>query len=335
MPEHDDDCEHGDQEHEDDPRHWLTPIRGDRRPSVPSREIRQGLTKDPGETFEQLWSETAQSLDALLRARGLTSQDRADVIQEVAAHALRAHANGAITTSFGAWCKAVARNTVVAMYRRDRWIDLTNEFDVEAHDEDVEHHVEHRLEFDAFASVWQSLDADQRALLVDDDPPADTAARNRHYVALHRLRKRVRLLVESAVLGLTVALYAARRRSMGGAAAALGAVGIVATVTIGVAGLRQLAPSDSGVRATPPPSIVDRPTASLGHPSQPAATTRSSTRESVGAPLPAGHRAYVWTRQPDQPDEPLVCARVALVTDRTCVAHPLRRKSGDPFVTVR
>ena len=333
MPEHDDECEHDGKDHDDDPRHCLTPIQDDLRPSAPGRAGGPGLTENLQIPFDKLWSETAESLDALLRARGLAAQDRADVMQEVAVHALRAHADGTITTSFHGWCKAVARNTVVAMHRRDRWIDLTDELEVEAH-EDVEYHVEQRLELDAFASVWRTLDPDQRALLVDVDAPVDRAARNRHYVALHRLRKHVRHLTESALLGLSTIVYAARRRSTSGlAAAGMGAIGIVATVTIGVAGIQQhpptegeqkIRPSDFGSPAIAAPQGVEPTT---------DAAPRATDDHVVDAALPAGHRAEVWSREPEQADEPLVCAgtpgRKALV----CISHPLRRDAAGPVAT--
>ena len=318
--------------------HHTTPIKDDVRPSGTRRKRTDSLTTgDANSDFGDRWAEVEPGIRDLLRARGIPFHDQADLVQEVAIRAFHAHSGGTITTSFERWCKAVARNASVDAFRRSRLIDLTDEFDAPAQGAAVEEHVQHRLALEAVAKVWPGLADDERELLLDPSPPSDPAARNHHYVTVHRLRRRVQLLAESAMLGVLGLSYRLRQRWMTvSGATAIATVGVVASFAIipsgdgNVVGSSEVGSYTRAAESGQPTATSD----SDAYASETADATRGlvgdSRKTHIDSPLPGGNSGYVYTKPP-APDDPLVCAGTPPVSDRTCVPHPLRQNGGNPL----
>ena len=252
--------------------------------------------------------------------------------------AFRAVERGTVTTSFERWCKAVARNYANDTQRWDGLVELPDNFDRAAPAEDVERRVQYRLELEAVASVVRTLDDDQRMLLACATERTDEiAVRDRRYVAVHRLRKRIRVLAQSAMLGASGLICAARRRFANvTGAATIAAISITGSLVVLVPGNDAPTPkaavpgSLSRDRYEPAASILETATAE-GSASRP---TTDARQYRLDAPLP-GRRAVIYTRPPAKPDEPLFCQALPPVGDRACVAHPLRRGDDDALVTLR
>ena len=242
--------------------------------------------------------------------------------------AFRAHRDGKIERSFENWCKATARHVAVDIHRRDTRVDLTDDLSIGAAPEHTETTVEHRLALEGLFAVWPELSAEEKARLLAVEAPLDALARNRYYVALHRLRHRVRHLAEAATLG-WVSLLVRRRRT------GVALSGVFVASAIGVALLPAIGtPDPVGGRSTTPRAVhVDPTTERLRATIRTELTSRveptGANHPRVDVALPAGRRAYVYTR-PVATGEALLCVRTSTTGAPACIPHPLRDLHLEP-----
>lgn len=300
------------------------------------------LTQASPDEFWARWPAINSSIDEQLRRQGVAAHDRDDIRHDVALAALDAWLGGRIVSSLEGWCAVVARNAAKRRgVRQSRNAPLESADALQARIPSVEDLVQSRLEADALGRVWVQLSPTEQSLLVASKPlSADPTARNRHYVALHRARKRARALMEAATLvwlGWSIALRRRGLPSVGQSVTSM-AVASLAVVALVVADEHPVA-SQGRSGTTPVAEAAAVVTAPGGSAPSPVASTRSVSAQPIGTPrprtplrtpiehreeveLPADRTLVAGIRNGDPEGEPLACAHLHTARVHRCVDVP-------------
>lgn len=322
--------EHGNSSHD---RSSFTPVSPTRQGSRRSAPV---LTAELAASFESEWAGARSTLDRM-KAQRISGQDREDLIQEVAVRALLAWRDGRIQTNLQAWCVGTARHLAADLWRRrarDRLLEIAEPPPALA----VEQEADGKLAVQGLARAWALLDAAERDLLLNPKPPTGATAvqRNRFYVALHRLRRRTRVLAESFT---PVLLRVGRRLAPWLGDPSPLTTGTVAAITIGLhLGLGAVSPPPTPPAPTPPAatdgkqsdSVVQARSPGSVPPGLAEAHPRSLTG-SLAAPAeprvsarPGGHEieGRIYNGDPERPP-PLICIRRPDAAP-LCIDYPIR-----------
>lgn len=297
------------------------------------------LTQAGAEEFWDRWPPISHNIDGQLRRQGVGCHDREDIGHDVALAALDAWLGGRIATSLEGWCSVVARNAAKRRgLRQSRDEPLEAAGSLQARVPLVEDLVQSRLEAEALGRVWPRLSSEDQALLIASKPLlADPTLRNRHYVALHRARKRARALVEAATLAWLGWSLAPRHRGQRAAITQLVApmaVASVAVVAFSVAAEHPVAGAevdvaasdsiDAGIATTKaaPAPLVDmgvRPIAPGTVAPRPRTPVRTPVEHREEVEVPSQQREDLYIENGDPAGEPLACAGAPPTAPVVCI----------------
>ena len=200
-----------------------------------------------GVDLSAVWPEVSRRLSRYLQSQGTQPEDAEDAVQECALRLLDGAVPWTSADDLLPWCITVARRHLIDLSRKRARL-VPPQFDEVVAENDVHREVSARLSLQAVVAAWPQLSPRERASLAD--AAAGSAQRSesrreavRDNVARHRARKRLQVLIASALSGLLGALGLARRR--GPAACAACSVTVVSAVAV-VSVLSLPSPTDGG-----------------------------------------------------------------------------------------
>jgi RNA polymerase sigma factor (sigma-70 family) len=295
--------------------------------------------------LEAVWPEASRALRGYLRARGASSQDAEDVLQECVLRVLHARPTFVDAQDLVRWCIPVVRNLQVDLYRRER-----REMPVESVPDrpcrgDVADDVAHHLELGRVLRALQQLRPADRDAIVshvqqDGPDPLDRKSAVRLNVQRHRARQRLLARLAAVLAAGWASWRKAGRVAAPAALPAALAVGLLSVplhVLIGPG----LGPHRSlGGRAVLSESTLPFVQQSVAAPlpaaprlrvpvapSAPRAPKARPAHVVVAAAAPTGEGVQVVHQDPDQ-QSVVICARDVLGLPDICVSEETHGGTG-------